>query len=62
MGSLLGLTTTNAHLCFQKKIWLDECLDEFKSVYCRMYIDHIFALFSSPVYLKKLENHSNFKF
>ena len=42
MGSPVGPTLANAFLCFHEKVWLDECSDEFKLVYCRRYVDDIF--------------------
>ena len=44
-----------------EQIWLNECHDEFKPVYFRRYVDDIFVLFCSPVYLEKFQNYSNAK-
>ena len=52
MGSPLGPTLANAFLSFQEQIWLNKCLDEFKPVYYRRYVDDIFVLFPSPVHLE----------
>ena len=61
MGSPLGLTLTNAFLCFHEQIWLNKCLDEFKPVYYRIYVDDIFILFRSPDHLEKFKNYLNSK-
>ena len=61
MGFPLGLILANAFLCFHEQIWLNECLDEFKPVYYRRYVDDTFALFRSPVHLEKFQNYLNSK-
>ena len=43
--SLLVPTLANPVLCFHEKMWLEQCPDKFKPVYCRRYIDGIFVLF-----------------
>ena len=66
MGSPLGPTLANAFLCFHEQIWLNECPDEFKSVYYRRYVDDILVLFRSPNRLEKFKNlnskHRNIRF
>ena len=67
MGSPLGPSLANAFLCFHKQIWLNDCPEDFKSVYYRRYVDDIFALFRSPDHLEKFTSylnskHKNFKF
>ena len=44
MGSPLGPTLAKTFLCFYEKQWLEQCHDEFKSVYYR-FVDDIFVLF-----------------
>ena len=61
MGSPLGPTLADEVLCFHEQIWLNECLDEFKHVYYRRYVDDIFVLFLSPDHLEKLKKYLNFK-
>ena len=51
MGSPLGLTLANAFLCFHEKKWLEQCPDKFKPVYCRRYVDDIFALSHAVILL-----------
>ena len=58
MGSPLGPTLTYAFLCFHEQIWLSECPDEFKPVYCKRYADDIFVLFHSPVQHEKFKNEA----
>ena len=57
MGSPLGPTLANAFLCFHEQIWLDECPNEFKPVYYRIYVDDIFVLFC----LEKFKYYLNSK-
>ena len=57
MGSPLGLTLANAFLCFYEKKWLEQCPDRFKPVYCRRYVDDIFALFKSRGHLIKFRDY-----
>ena len=52
MGSPLDPTLAYEFLCFHEQIWVNECPDEFKPVYCRRYVDDIFVLFGSPDYLR----------
>ena len=61
MGSPLGLTLTNAFLCFHEQIWLNECPDEFKPAYYRRYVDEIFVFFRFSYYLDKFKNYLNSK-
>ena len=61
MESTLGPTLANAFLCFHEQIWLNECPDDFKSVYYRRYVDDIFVLLCSPDQLEKFKNCSNSK-
>ena len=56
MGSPLSPTLANVFLCFHEQIWLNECPDEFKSVYYRRYVNNIFVLFLSPNHLEKFKN------
>ena len=61
MGSPLGPSLANAFLCFHEQIWLNDCPEDFKSVYYRRYVDGIFALFGSPDHLEKFTNYLNSK-
>ena len=61
MGYSLGPTLANVFLCLHGQIWLNECLDEFKSVHYRRYVDDIFFLFRSPVRLEQFQNYLNSK-
>ena len=56
MGSLLGPSLTNTFLSHYEQIWLNDCPDEYKLVYCKRYVDDIFALFRPPNTLKNLLN------
>ena len=47
---------SNAYLCFHEQIWMNECPEEFKSVYYRRYIDDIFVLFRSPDHYEKFKD------
>ena len=44
MGSPLNPSLANAFLPHYQKIWLNDSPDEFKSVYCKRYVDDIFVL------------------
>ena len=61
MSSPLGPTLANAFLCFHEQIWLNDCPEDFKSVYYRRYVDDIFALFRSPDHLEKFTSYLNSK-
>ena len=61
MGSPLGPSLANVFLCFHEQIWLNDCPEDFKSVYYRRYVDDIFALFRSPGHLEKFTNYLNSK-
>ena len=43
MGSPLGPSLANAFLAHYEQVWLDDCTDEFKSVYYKRNVDDIFA-------------------
>ena len=45
MGSPLGPSLANAVLAHHEQTWLNDCLDEFKPVYNKRYVDDIFVLF-----------------
>ena len=67
LGSPLGSSLANAFLSFHEQIRLNDCPEDFKSVYCRRYVDDIFALFRSPDHLEKFtyclnSKHKNIKF
>ena len=67
IGFPLGPSLTNAFLAHYEHIWLNDCPDEFKSVYCKRYVDDIFVLFQSPHHLEKFneylnKEHANVKF
>ena len=61
MGSPLGPSLANGFLCFPEQICLSDCLEDFKLVYYRRYVDDKFALFRSPDHLKKFTNYFNSK-
>ena len=61
MGSLVGPTLANAFLCFYEQIWLNECPDEFKTVYYGRYVGDIIVLFHSLDHLEKFKNYVNSK-
>ena len=61
MGWHLGPTLANAFPCHYEKIWLNECLSQFKPVVYRRYIDHIFVLLKSKEHLKLFVSYMNSK-
>ena len=48
MGSLLGPAITNIFMCSFESNWLQDCLNDFKPVFYRRYVDDLFVMFSSP--------------
>ena len=67
MGSPLGPSLANAFLAHYEQIWLNDCPDEFKPVYCKRYVDDIFVLFRFPHHLEIFNEylnttHANIKF
>ena len=61
MGSPLGPTLANVFLCYHEKIWLQNCLSEFKPVIYRRYVDDTFLLFRSKHHIEKFRNYLNRK-
>ena len=61
MASFLGPTLANAFLCHYEKIWLNECLSQFKPVVYKRYVDDIYVLFKSKEHLKLFVNYMNSK-
>ena len=61
MGSPLGPSLANAFLAHYEQIWLNDCPDEFKPVYCKRYVDDLFVLFRSPHHLEKFNKYLNTK-
>ena len=59
MGSPLGPTLANIFMCFNEKMWLDNCPIEFKPVYYKRYVDDIFLLFKAPEHLEIFKNYMN---
>ena len=57
----LGPSLANAFSCFHEQIWLNDCPENFQPVYCRRYVDDIFALFRSSDHLEKFTNYLNLK-
>ena len=48
MGSPLRPTLANIFLCFHKSNWLKNCPKDFKPVYYKRYVDHIYSLLNKP--------------
>ena len=48
MGSLLGPAIANIFMCSFESNWLQDCLNDFKPVFYRRYVDDLFVMFSSP--------------
>ena len=61
MGFSLSPSLANAFLAHYEQIWLNDCPDEFKPVYCKRYVDDIFVLFRSPHHLEKFNEYLNTK-
>ena len=61
MGSPLGPSLANAFLAHYGQIWLHNCPDEFNPVFCKRYVNDIFALFRSPHHHEKFNEYLNTK-
>ena len=59
MGSPLGPFLANAFLSYHKKNWLNNCLQGFKPVFYRRYVDDIFILFKSNDHVKSFQGFLN---
>ena len=59
MGSPLGPCLANAILSYYEKNWLNNCLQGFKPVFYRRYVDYICLLFKSNDHLKYFQNFLN---
>ena len=57
MGSPLGPALANIFMCSFESKWLRDCLNDFKPVFYRRYVDDIFVLFSSPNHADKLKEY-----
>ena len=61
MSSLSGRALLNVFLCCQEKVWLQNCLFEFKPVAYRRYAVNTFLLFDLKYYSNKSRNYLNFQ-
>ena len=61
MGSLLCPALANIFMCNFESIWLWDCPNDFKPVFCRRYVDDIFALFSCPDHADKFKEYLSSK-
>ena len=59
MGSPLGPSLADAFLSYHEKNWLKNCLQGFKPVFYRSYIDDIFIVFKSNDHLKCFQDFLN---
>ena len=59
MRSPLGPTMANVFLSFYEMKWLEQCPNEFRSVFYRRYVDDIFVLFESAKHLSKFHTYLN---
>ena len=61
MGSPLGPSLAKGFLCFHEQIWLNDCPECFKPVYCRRLVDDIFSLVRSTDHLEAFGSYLNLK-
>jgi len=61
MGSPLGPTLANIFLCYNEKIWLNDCPTSFKPLYYRRYVDDIFLLFQDDRCVELFKEYMNNK-
>ena len=59
MGFPLGPTLANAFLVYREKNWLEHCPMEYRPIYYRRYVDHLFTLFNSAEHLKRFHIYLN---
>ena len=59
MGSALGPLLANTFLPYHEKNWLNNCLQGYKSVFYRHYLDDIFTLCKSNDHLKYFQDFLN---
>ena len=59
MGFPLGITISNAFLCFYERKWLEKCRLEFKLIFYRRCAGDIFVLLKSTNHLRKFRNYFN---
>ena len=62
IGSSLVPALANIFMCSFESKWLLDCPNEFKPVFCRRYIEDIFALFSSPDHADKFKEYLSSKY
>ena len=67
MGSSVAPTMANLFLCFNEKVWLQNCPKTFKPVYYRRYMDDTFLLFKEKNYANLFldylnKQHNNIEF
>ena len=61
MGSPLGQSLAKGFLCFHEQIWLNDCPEDFKPVYCRRLVDDMFSLVRSADHLEAFASYLNSK-
>ena len=61
MGSPSRSSWANAYSAHYEQIWINDCPDEFKPVYYKRYVDHVFVLFRSPHHFQKFNEYFNTK-
>ena len=59
IDSPLGPILANAFLVYHDKNWLEHCPLEYRPLYYRRYIDHVFVLFNSAEPLKRFHSYLN---
>ena len=61
MGFPLGPLFANTFLCCHEKIWLDNCLRDFKPLIYRCYVDDCFVIFRCFDHVKPFLDYLNFQ-
>ena len=59
MGSPVAPTMANLFLCFNEKVWLQNCPKNFKPVYYRRYMDDTFLLFKEKNHVNLFRDYLN---
>ena len=59
MGLPLDLTFANILMSYHERKWLDNCLNSFKPIFYRRYVNYIFILFSDQSHVQEFYSYLN---
>ena len=61
VDSPLGPTLANEFSCYFQEQWMPDCPSDYKPISYRRYVDNVFLLFLSELYITKYLNYMNSK-